>query len=105
MIREEGEGRSSAIAHGLQCGRIEAIGEAMTGEELRRIADEELARLVREVVVFACIMPEQKVRVVNAFKANGEIVAMTGDGVNDAPSLHTSLRLYHLSERTPVARR
>ena len=61
--------------------------QIMTGEELDRCADAELAARVRDVTVFARIMPEQKLRIVNALKANGEIVAMTGDGVNDAPSL------------------
>jgi len=62
-------------------------GPIMTGEELERCADAELAGRARDVTVFARIMPEQKLRIVNALKANGEIVAMTGDGVNDAPSL------------------
>lgn len=61
--------------------------QVMTGEDLLRCSDEELAQLVRGVTVFARIMPEQKLRIVNALKAHGEIVAMTGDGVNDAPSL------------------
>jgi P-type Ca2+ transporter type 2C len=61
--------------------------QIMTGEELQRYADAELAQHVRAVTVFARIMPEQKLRIVSALKANGEIVAMTGDGVNDAPSL------------------
>ena len=61
--------------------------QLMTGEELAKCTDDDLTRRVRRVTVFARIMPEQKLRVVNALKANGEIVAMTGDGVNDAPSL------------------
>jgi Ca2+-transporting ATPase len=61
--------------------------EIMTGEDLQSYADAELAEHVKTVTVFARIMPEQKLRIVNALKANGEIVAMTGDGVNDAPSL------------------
>ena len=61
--------------------------DLVTGEELEQLSDAELARRVRTATVFARIMPEQKLRIVNALKANGEIVAMTGDGVNDAPSL------------------
>ena len=61
--------------------------DVVTGEELEQLSDAELARRVRTATVFARIMPEQKLRIVNALKANGEIVAMTGDGVNDAPSL------------------
>ncbi|MHB8884270.1 MAG: cation-translocating P-type ATPase [Methylovirgula sp.] len=58
-----------------------------TGEELSHLSEAELAERVRSVTVFARIMPEQKLRIINALKANGEIVAMTGDGVNDAPSI------------------
>jgi Ca2+-transporting ATPase len=58
-----------------------------TARELERLTDSELASRVRNATIFARIMPEQKLRIVNAFKANGQIVAMTGDGVNDAPSL------------------
>jgi Ca2+-transporting ATPase len=61
--------------------------DLLTGEEMEALSDEGLAARVRTATVFARIMPEQKLRVVNALKANGEIVAMTGDGVNDAPSL------------------
>jgi P-type Ca2+ transporter type 2C len=59
----------------------------VTGEQLAAMNDNELAKQVRSVSIFARIMPEQKLRIVNALKANGEVVAMTGDGVNDAPSL------------------
>jgi Ca2+-transporting ATPase len=59
----------------------------MTGEQLEKLSEAELAQQLRTSTVFARIMPEQKLRIVNALKANGEIVAMTGDGVNDAPSL------------------
>jgi Ca2+-transporting ATPase len=62
-------------------------GEVVTGEELGKLGDAELASRVRTTAVFARIMPEQKLRIVTALKADGEIVAMTGDGVNDAPSL------------------
>jgi Ca2+-transporting ATPase len=59
----------------------------VTGQELDKLDDAELARRVRSVTIFARTMPEQKLRIVSALKSNGEIVAMTGDGVNDAPSL------------------
>lgn len=62
-------------------------GEPLTGEMLDNMSDAELGERVRSATVFARIMPEQKLRIVNAFRANGEVVAMTGDGVNDAPSL------------------
>jgi Ca2+-transporting ATPase len=62
-------------------------GDALTGAEIDALDDAVLAARLREVSVFARISPTQKLRIVNAFKANGEIVAMTGDGVNDAPAL------------------
>jgi Ca2+-transporting ATPase len=61
--------------------------EILTGEALGQLSDEQLAVHVRTATVFARIMPEQKLRIVTALNADGEIVAMTGDGVNDAPSL------------------
>jgi Ca2+-transporting ATPase len=62
----------------------------MTGADLLACSDEEFGKRLSEVTVFARIMPEQKLRIVNALKKTGEIVAMTGDGVNDAPSLKSA---------------
>ena len=62
-------------------------GELVTGEQLEKLNEAELAGRVETASVFARISPNQKLRIVNAYKGNGEIVAMTGDGVNDAPSL------------------
>jgi P-type Ca2+ transporter type 2C len=59
----------------------------ITGSELDMMSDEALAERIRKVNIFARVVPEQKLRIVNALKANNEIVAMTGDGVNDAPAL------------------
>jgi len=59
----------------------------LEGRAIAEMSDEELGRAVRQVDVFARIMPEQKLRIVRSLKAAGEVVAMTGDGVNDAPSL------------------
>ena len=64
-----------------------AEGDVLTGDDLAALDDAALAERLKSVTVFARIMPEQKLRIVEAFKAAGEIVAMTGDGVNDAPSL------------------
>ena len=62
-------------------------GEAITGAELQEMSDEELSRRVDSISVFARIEPLHKLRIVNAFKNHGHVVAMTGDGVNDAPAL------------------
>jgi Ca2+-transporting ATPase len=62
-------------------------GQAIVGDELKAISDEELFEKVTEVSIFARIEPLQKLRIVNALKKRGNIVAMTGDGVNDAPAL------------------
>jgi len=62
-------------------------GKAVTGNELNKMSDEELAGQVENVSVFARIEPTQKLRIVNALRSRGHIVAMTGDGVNDAPAL------------------
>jgi len=66
---------------------IKPVDEIVTGAELEQMDEAELQNRVKTVNVFARMVPEQKLRLVNALKANGEIVAMTGDGVNDAPAL------------------
>ena len=64
--------------------------ELITGPELNEMDDETLETRIHTVNIFARVVPEQKLRIVNAFKANGHIVAMTGDGVNDAPALKSA---------------
>lgn len=67
-----------------------STGEMITGDELKAMSDEELRKRIGNTTVFARVVPEQKLRIVTALKANNEIVAMTGDGVNDAPALKAS---------------
>jgi Ca2+-transporting ATPase len=66
---------------------LEHCDRVISGAELDRMPDEELARVIGNVSVFARVAPAQKLRIVAALKANAEVVAMTGDGVNDAPAL------------------
>jgi Ca2+-transporting ATPase len=66
------------------------LGQVMTGPELNALSDAELRQQIQQVNIFARAVPEQKLRIVQALKANGEIVAMTGDGVNDAPALKSA---------------
>jgi Ca2+-transporting ATPase len=61
--------------------------DLLTGQELNLITDEELKQKISSVNIFARIVPEQKLRIIRALQSNGEVVAMTGDGVNDAPAL------------------
>ena len=69
---------------------LKPADKVITGLELDIFSDEELRDRVKNVNIFARVVPEQKLRLVNAFKANGEIVSMTGDGVNDAPALKSA---------------
>jgi Ca2+-transporting ATPase len=68
-------------------GENEEQGKVLTGEELEKLKDEQLADIVENVVIYARVSPEHKMRIVKAWKSKGHIVAMTGDGINDAPAL------------------
>jgi len=81
------------------------MDEVITGHELDKMDDGELQQRIRTVNIFARVVPEQKLRLVNALKVNGEVVAMTGDGVNDAPALKSAHIGIAMGERgTDVAR-
>lgn len=82
-----GDHKNTAFAIAKELGIAEKEDQAIFGAELDKMSDEELARRVKDLRVFARVSPEHKVRIVKAFKSNGNIVSMTGDGVNDAPSL------------------
>jgi Ca2+-transporting ATPase len=88
VVMITGDYPATAEAIALRAG-LEA-GVAMSGEELAHLDEVDLADRIGTANVFARIMPEQKLRLVEAFKAKGEIVAMTGDGVNDAPALKSA---------------
>ena len=76
---------ASAIARSL--GILESGQKAIMGSELAKMSDQELAEHIEEYSVYARVAPEHKVRIVNAWKSKGKVVAMTGDGVNDSPAL------------------
>ncbi len=84
MITGDYPGTASNIARQIGLNNAEKV---MTGGDLQSLSDIELQERINDVNIFARVVPEQKLRLVNALKANGEIVAMTGDGVNDAPAL------------------
>ena len=82
-----GDHRDTAVAIAKELGIIQDESQAITGAELNEMSDEELDRRIAEFGVYARVQPEHKVRIVNAWRKNGCITAMTGDGVNDAPSI------------------
>jgi len=83
MITGDNKVTAESIAHQLDL----PTGKAVTGAELQGMSDEELSQQVDTISIFARIEPLHKLRIVNALKSHGHIVAMTGDGVNDAPAL------------------
>ncbi|MBI3900158.1 MAG: cation-translocating P-type ATPase [Gammaproteobacteria bacterium] len=102
MITGDHPGTAEAIAR--QIG-LESTGGVITGKQLALLSTDELRARVQQVSIFARVIPQQKLLLVNALKANGEIVAMTGDGVNDAPALkaaHIGVAMGHRG--TDVAR-
>ena len=85
-----GDHKITATAIAKKLGILENEDEAITGADLEKMTDEELEKNVRKYSVYARVSPEHKVRIVKAWQKNGEIVAMTGDGVNDSPALKTA---------------
>ena len=85
-----GDHKDTAVAIAKELGIIEDASQAITGAELDKISDEDLPEFVKKYGVYARVQPEHKVRIVAAWKLNECITAMTGDGVNDAPSIKTA---------------
>ena len=84
MITGDSGITASSIANQINMPNSDHI---ITGDELNEMSDDELRERVKDVSIFSRVLPEHKMRIVKAFKENGEVVAMTGDGVNDAPAL------------------
>lgn len=85
-----GDHRDTAVAIAKELGIITDESQAVTGAELDRLSDEQLRERVTEYGVYARVQPEHKTRIVQAWKARGAVTAMTGDGVNDAPSIKSA---------------
>lgn len=85
-----GDHKNTAFAIASELGIAVSIDQAITGGELEAFSDEELAHKIGEYRVFARVSPEHKVKIVHALQSHGNIVSMTGDGVNDAPSLNAA---------------
>ncbi|MEI6863124.1 MAG: cation-translocating P-type ATPase, partial [Candidatus Omnitrophota bacterium] len=82
-----GDHKNTAIAVARELGFFKSDSLALSGEELSALSDDELYKIVEKVAVYARVSPEHKLRVVRAWKKHGDVVAMTGDGVNDAPAI------------------
>jgi P-type Ca2+ transporter type 2C len=82
-----GDHKNTAVAIARELGIAGAGSRALSGEEIDRLTDDELDRTVEDVAVYARVSPEHKLRAVRAWRRKGQIVAMTGDGVNDAPAV------------------
>ena len=85
-----GDHKDTAAAIAMELGIIESADQAITGSMLNDMSDEEFAEKIEQYSVYARVQPEHKVRIVNGWKAKGKVTAMTGDGVNDAPSIKSA---------------
>jgi len=85
-----GDHKNTAFAIAKELGMAQAIDQVVTGEEMDELSEQEFTERVVGFLVFARVSPEHKVKIVHALKAHGNIVSMTGDGVNDAPSLNAA---------------
>jgi Ca2+-transporting ATPase len=104
VVMITGDYAATALAIAAQAG-IDTAAGALTGDMLQTLDDAALAQAVQRVRVFARVTPQDKLRLVRAFHANGEVVAMTGDGVNDAPALKAAHIGIAMGQRgTDVAR-
>ena len=87
VVMITGDHKDTAVAIAKELGIIQSAAEALTGADLDKMSDEELDSKIEQYSVYARVQPEHKVRIVQAWKSRGKVTAMTGDGVNDAPSI------------------
>lgn len=85
-----GDHKDTAVAIAMELGIIDNASQAITGSEISEMSDEEFEKRVGDFSVYARVQPEHKVRIVNAWRKKGCVTAMTGDGVNDAPSIKSA---------------
>ena len=90
VVMITGDHKDTATAIAKELGIVESSEQVLTGSDLEKIDDETLTRDIEKYSVYARVRPEHKVRIVSAWKRTGRICAMTGDGVNDAPSIKTA---------------